>query len=389
MSTLSPIFGFVLATTADTVNVVTQIAGNFSSLDSVIGVAHTGTGQLKSGMTIQSPTVVSPTLVGTMTGSVVAVSTGKFNTVTATGGAIIVDSLAVGTYSYPATIGSTGQLLTVSADNAVWIDNVPNTGAGVKLDNLDAVAINTSLNNFTAGTVVVNSIKATAGTLSGLTSVVSTTGTFSGLNIVGTMNADAINFTGGTVKVASFSVGTYTYPNALGSTGQVFGYVGATTAGFTWNTRGSLLFSAIGCPYGIASATTAGGGSTGWGFSTFFNWTGNALGGPAGWFSATSAAQTIMDGKLEKKVGIDTVTCWVYGNMRAAGITGTAKVIVGTVTSSVILITGSTRTWYSADLDISPHANTVLDLSVSINPKEEMDVLHLWGVEVFAKTGSG
>jgi hypothetical protein len=225
MSTLSPIFGFTIATTSDTVNVVTQIAGNFSSLDSILGAAHTGTGQLKSSVVINTPTLQSPVLSGTLSGGTIVSTTGKFNTVTATGGSVVVNSLGIGTYSYPTTIGNVGQLLTVSGANAVWVDNVPNTGAGVALDNLAAVAINTNLNTFTAGAVTIAKLIATSGSLTNMTTIVSTTGTFSGLNIVGTLNADAINFTGGTVRVASFSVGTYSYPDTVGAAGQFMSVV--------------------------------------------------------------------------------------------------------------------------------------------------------------------
>jgi len=158
MSSSSPNFNLTLPTSTDTVSVAAHIAGNLSSIDSILAVAHTGGGALKPGLTIQTPTITSPTL---------------------TGGSVIPATLGTPGYLFPSTIGGASEVLTVNAGTVSWQPvSAPGTGADVDLSNLAAVSINTSLNNFTAGTVVFNSVKATAGTFSGLTSIAATTGNF-------------------------------------------------------------------------------------------------------------------------------------------------------------------------------------------------------------------
>jgi hypothetical protein len=233
MSTTSPNFGLVIATTSDQVNVVTQIAGNFSTLDSVIGIAHTGTGQLKSGLALMNPTLQSPTLSGTLSGGTIAATTGRFNTITATGGMITANTFAIGTYNLPTTIGADATILTVVTSNAVWVANAPGTGANAGLSNLAAVAINTSLNTFTAGFVTVNRVVATSGNLIGLSTAIATIGTFGTLAVTGTLTAAAANFTGGSITPAAFSIGTYSYPATVGADKQV---LTVTTGNAQWLT---------------------------------------------------------------------------------------------------------------------------------------------------------
>lgn len=232
MSTTSTTFSFVLATTSDPVDVVTQIANNFSSIDSILSVAHTGTGQLKPVTVFVSPSLTNPTLVGTMTGGNVFATTGNFQTITATGGALKVNTLTVGTYSVPATVGNSGEVLTVLTGNAVWVANAPGTGANAGLSNLTSVVINTNLNTFTAGFITANRIIATSGALTGLTVFQATTGTFAGnVTITGTLTANVINATGGTITAGALSIGTYAMPATIGSTTQV---LTVTTGNAVW-----------------------------------------------------------------------------------------------------------------------------------------------------------
>jgi len=232
MSTTSPNFGLIIATTSDTVSVTSHLANNFSTVDALIGMCHTGTGEFKVNLSLTTPTLVNPVISGTCTGGTIIATTGKFNTITATGGIIAVNSLTLGNYTIPSTIGTTGQLLTVSGGNAVWMDNAPGTGADTALSNLASVAINTSLGTFSAGKVTVAQILATSGTLSGLTSIVATTGTFSAnLTIAGTVLAGAVNCTGGAITAGGLAIGTYSYPATVGTVGYAL-VAGASVA--TW-----------------------------------------------------------------------------------------------------------------------------------------------------------
>lgn len=220
MSTTSTNFAFVLATTADTVNVVTHVANNFNSIDSIFSQAHTGTGELKAGLSFSAATLSNPVVAGTLTGGNVVGTTGKFQTITATGGALTLNSLTIGTYAIPATVGSTNQILVVTTGNLVFASQV-STGASVALTNLATVAINTNLNTFSAGFVTVARIVSTSGALTGLTTFQATTGTFAGnLSVTGTMTANTVTATGGALTLNSLTIGTYSYPNTVGSTGQ-------------------------------------------------------------------------------------------------------------------------------------------------------------------------
>ena len=252
MSTTTPNFGLVIATTADVVSVSSHVAGPFTSLDSIISVGHTGTGQHKAGISFTTPTLTNPTLVGTMQGGTIIATEGFFQTLTATAGPVVFTSITIGTYNLPTTVGSTGQVLTVQTGNAVWLTNSPSTGANEELSNLTTVAINTSLNTFTAGFVTVSRIIATSGSLTGLTAFQSTTGTFTNVTVAGTVGAQAVNCTGGTVTAGSFSIGTYSYPTTVGSTGQV---LSVTTGNARWLTRTADVV------YFRAYATAAQGGA--------------------------------------------------------------------------------------------------------------------------------
>lgn len=225
MSTTSPNFNFILATTADTVNVVSHIATNFSAIDTLMSQSLTGTGQFKPNLTLSSPSITAPTIVGTMTGGTIISTTGRFNTITATGGALTVNSFNIGTYSYPTTASADALILTLVTGNARWAANAPGTGAATDLANLAAVAINTNMNAFTAAKVTLttlqaNTVTATGGALSGLTTMNSTTGTFAAnLTVIGTVHAGVVNATGGTITAGGFSIGTYAYPATVGATG--------------------------------------------------------------------------------------------------------------------------------------------------------------------------
>lgn len=259
MSTTSPIFSLVLATTSDQVNVVTQIANNFLSLDTILSAAHTGTGQLKSSLTLTQPMLVNPTISGAASGIFsITASTGQFNTITATGGLLTLNSFTIGTYAYPATIGSTNQVLTVQTGNAVWVTNPGGTGAATNLSNLAVVAINTNLNTFTAGFVTVARIIATSGAITGLTSFQATAGTFVGaVTALGTINANVLNVTGGAGTFSSVSVGTWALPSTLAATG-VMRSLSATATWYAPAMVSPAAFSIMSVTSGFAAANTTG-----------------------------------------------------------------------------------------------------------------------------------
>lgn len=233
MSTTSPNFNLVLATTSDVISVTSHISNNFSTVDSLFSQVHTGTGQLKASLTITTPTLATPTISGTLSGATfIGGSTGSFSTITATGGALTVNSLSMGTYGYPAAVGSTGYVLTVVTGNAVWASNSPNTGATLALNNLASVAINTSLNTFTAGFVTVARVIATSGALTGLTAFQASAGTFIGNVVIsGTATINAVNCTGGSITAGGLTIGTYAYPGTIGSSGTTL-VVGTGTLAF-------------------------------------------------------------------------------------------------------------------------------------------------------------
>jgi len=157
-----------------------------------------------------------------MSGGVVTASTGNFSVLLAAGGTATLNALAIGTYSLPAVIGASGEVLLVQTGNAVWQANAPATGANNALSNLTTVAFNTSLNTFTGGFATVDRIISTSGAITGLTTFQASTGTFAGnLAVTGTVNASAINVTGGAITAASISIGTYALPATIGSTAQV------------------------------------------------------------------------------------------------------------------------------------------------------------------------
>lgn len=238
MSSTSPNFNLILATSADVVAVDSQIANNFSTIDALFAVVHTGTGQFKAGLTLQTPTLSSPVITGTMHTSLLIASTGVFNTITATAGVVVVNTLTIGTYAYPTTIGTSGNILTVLTGNAVWVAPAPGTGANQGLSNLSSVAINTNLNTFTAGFVTLTRVIATSGALTGLTTFQASTGTFtSNLLVTGTLTAAVVNCTGGQGTFGGVTVGTWSLPSTLGSTGQLM-RVAASTAGWSSPTTG-------------------------------------------------------------------------------------------------------------------------------------------------------
>lgn len=257
MSTTSPNFNLVLATSADTVSVTSHLANNFSLLDSIIGVVHTGTGQLKSGLVLTSPTLASPTMSGTASGAnLIAASTGRFSTITATGGPVTVSSLNIGTYSLPTTASADNTILTVITGNAVWAANSPGTGAATNLANLASVAINTSLNTFTAGFVTVARVIATSGALTGLTSFQATAGTFVGaVTALGTINANVLNVTGGAITAGGITVGTFALPGTIASTGVLRSL--SNTA--TWYAPTMVAQTAFSCLDAVATNFTTGG----------------------------------------------------------------------------------------------------------------------------------
>lgn len=223
MSTTSPNFGLIIATTSDAVNVTSHIANNFSTLDSVISIVHTGTGQLKSGLVLTNPTLSGASVLsGTLSGGTIVSTTGSFQTVTATGGTLTVNTLNVGTYNIVGTIGASGDVLTVVTGNARFVAQAPGTGANAALSNLTTVAINTNMNTFTGGFVTVARLITTSGALTGLTTFQAATGTFAGnLAVTGTITANVINVTGGAITAGSLAIGTYALPTTIGSTGQI------------------------------------------------------------------------------------------------------------------------------------------------------------------------
>lgn len=221
MSTTSTNFHFVLATTSDPVNVVTQIANNFSSLDSILSICHTGTGQFKSGLLLISPTLSGATISGVFNANTVAATAGVFSTVTATAGYLVVSTFGIGNYIFDSTAGANGNVLTVVTGNARWAVPAPGTGAASNLSNLAAVVINTNLNTFSAGFVTFARIVATSGNLTAFTAITGSTGKFNVLTVTGTLTADVINVTGGNITAGGFAIGTYSYPTTRGTTGQV------------------------------------------------------------------------------------------------------------------------------------------------------------------------
>lgn len=235
MSTQSPNFNLVIATTSDTVDVVAQISNNFSTLDTLFAVAHTGTGQLRSGLFLATPSLSNPSITGAVTGvfSLVA-STGQFNTITATGGALKINTLTVGTYGFPAVAGTDSTILIFQTGNLVVASQSPNTGANLALSNLASIAINTNLNTFTAGLVTVDRIIASSGSLTGLTSFQATTGTFAGLlTALGTITANVINCTGGMGTFSNVTVGTWALPSTLGPTNSIIRSLSNTATYYT------------------------------------------------------------------------------------------------------------------------------------------------------------
>lgn len=307
MSSTSPFFNLVLATTSDTVNVVTQIANNFSALDTLISQVHTGTGELKANLTLTSPTLIGADVSGTLSAASITATAGVFQTITATGGSFTATSFAIGTYSYPSTIGSTGQVLTVTTGNAVWI--TPIVYATVSLNNLASVSINTSLNNFTAGTVVLSSLTATAGSLTGLSTLAAT-----GVSVAGTMTAQTITATGGSLTINSLNVGTYAVPGTIGSSGQVLGVSGAAVA---WTTLSIAVndiiasFPRVGPDAG--EYTTNGGIIVGTGFSTTAS-AGNIL---YAWAATTNGYANILKEEWIKPAGINSLAAYGIMNVPA------------------------------------------------------------------------
>lgn len=196
MSTTSTNFSLVLATTSDTVSVVNHIANNFTTLDTILAVLHTGTGQLKSSITLPSPV-----LSGTMTGGTIIATTGSFQTLTATGG--LITGLTTLTVQ---TITATGGLLT-----------------GLT-------------------TVGAQTVTATGGILTGLTTVGAQTVTATGGIVTGltTLGAQTITATGGIVTGLS----TLSATQIIGTTGT-FGAVFATAGSFSGLTSISVTTGTI------------------------------------------------------------------------------------------------------------------------------------------------
>jgi hypothetical protein len=267
MSTTSPNFAFVLATTSDTVSVTSHISNNFSSVDSILSAVHTGTGQLRPSISITTPVLINPVLSGTISGGAfVSASTGNFSTITATGGALTVNALSVGTYGYPAAIGSTSTILTVVTGNAVWAAASPNTGANQALSNLASVVINTNLNTFTAGLVTMARVIATSGSLTGLTAFQASTGTFIGNVVIsGTATINTINCTGGSITAGGITIGTYAMPSTLGSSGQILKVLSST---LSFNTPVS---TAVVSMIGGSFSTAHGGINTIGGYTTIYD----------------------------------------------------------------------------------------------------------------------
>lgn len=254
MSTTSPNFSLILASSSDIVAVDSHVANNFSTVDRILSIVHTGTGQLRSSVRITTPILVSPVLSGTLSGgNMVSASTGSFNTITATGGNVTVNTFNIGTYSFPAAVGSTSTILTIVTGNAQWAASAPNTGANQALSNLSAVALNTSLGTGSGGLFTLDRIIATSGALTGLTSFQATTGTFAGnLLVTGTLTTAVLNCTGGAGTFGSVTIGTYALPSTIGANGQSLRVLSGTCA-FA-NATSTAVFCMIG---GAGSSTGA------------------------------------------------------------------------------------------------------------------------------------
>lgn len=240
MSTTSPNFALVLANSTDQVDVANHIANNFSTIDTLLSVVHTGTGQLKDGLTFVNPTLNGVvTVTGTVSASIVSASTGSFQTITATGGALTINTLTVGTMAIPAAIGSSGHLLGVSGGVLTFLAPSAASGPNNALSNLASVAINTNLNTFTAGFVTVARVIATSGSLTGLTAFQSTTGTFSNLTVLTTASIPTLIGTNATV------------------TNIVVGFVTATGVTMASGTATALTVTSAAVSTGIFTALTA------------------------------------------------------------------------------------------------------------------------------------
>lgn len=350
MSSQSPNFNLVIATTSDQVNVVTQIANNFSTLDTVLSVVLTATGAVKPSTFLAVPTISSPVISGSMTGVFsITASTGNFQTVTATSGSVTLGYLGIGTYSIPATLGADGALLTVQTGNAQWVSPSGGTGANTGLSNLASVAINTNLNSFTASAITMSAVIATSGTLTGLTVFQATTGTFAGnVTISGTATINAVNCTGGAGTFASVGIGTYSLPSTLGSNGQ-----------FLRVTTGAAIFSnpvstAMFCLFnGSASGSSssvilksfsvvydAAGSANGTGYVTPSSGLYNITFGGGYWAGANNTEGALItlniagtgygiQGGLGLGASIPTITI-IQTVASGAIITGTAAIIAGT-----------------------------------------------------------
>ena len=347
MSTTSPNFNFVLATTSDVVNVVDHIANNFNSLDSIIGVVHQGTGEFKSNLTFTSPTFTNATLVGTMTGGSIFATTGSFTNITASGGALTADSFSIGSYSFPATVGATNEILAVQTGNLVFAANAPGTGAATDLGNLASVAINTNLNTFTAGQVTIAELIATSGTLSGMASVSATTGTWQGMTISGTANVDVINVTGGDITAGTFAIGTYSYPNTVGSTGQI---LAVTTGNLVFFTQTSTSVT-------ILSMALRGSGGNNDEVGVFIGTgtdsiTGGTIGVAAWAVKQNTTYQDVFNQKWVKQASIDTARVFVEAWKMGGSFTGNVQISIGTVSANST-VTASSPTWVDFPLDIS------------------------------------
>lgn len=258
MSSTSTNFAFVLATSSDVVSVTSHIANNFARVDSVFGIAHTGSGQLKSGLTLTNYTLVNPTISGTISSNVVMASTGSFQTITASGGIINVSTFSIGSYSYPTTVGTNSTILTVVTSNAVWAAAAPNTGANLALSNIATVALGASLGTGSAGFFTFARVIATSGSITGLTVFQATTGTFAGsVTVSGTLTANVLNCTGGAITAGGFAIGTYSYPNTLGSTGQIL-RVASSTLSFVSPTMSTAVAFRLSTVVGATAAGATG-----------------------------------------------------------------------------------------------------------------------------------
>lgn len=317
MATTSPNFGLILATTSDAVSVTTHIAGNFSSLDTILSAVHTGTGQLKTGLTFVSPTLNTPVMSGTVSGAAIVIATtGSFQTITATGGAVTVNTFNIGSYSYPSVIGSTSNILTVVTGNAQWAASAPNTGANQALSNLAVVAINTNMNTFTGGFVTVARVIATSGALTGLTSFQATAGTFAGLlTVLGTVTANVVNCTGGAITAGGITIGTWALPTTVGATGQI---LSVTTGNGVWIANsGATRFSGI----GVMQSVAVSGQSTNHGYLAVIGATNTATGaGFAIYIGSSTATSLVQDafirpgggGEIRLSAGVLLPNSWFW-----------------------------------------------------------------------------